>query len=66
MLHLAQHNAKVYMTARSLRKAEEAIQEIKAKTQREDLDISILKIDMLDLSSVKSAAEDFLRYDHRG
>jgi NAD(P)-dependent dehydrogenase (short-subunit alcohol dehydrogenase family) len=54
------------MAARSLQKAKAAIEEIKAKTQRADLNISILKMDMLDLSSVKSAAEEFLRYDHQG
>lgn len=66
MLHLAQQNAKVYMGARSSQKAKAAIEEIKTKTQRPDLDISILKMDMLDLRSIKCAAEEFLRYDRPG
>ncbi|KAJ6026558.1 hypothetical protein N7460_011375 [Penicillium canescens] len=65
VLHLAQQNAKVYMGARSLQKAKAAIEEIKTKTQRPDLDISILKMDMLELRSIKSAAGEFLSKENR-
>ena len=62
MLHLAQHNAKVYLTARSSEKAQRAIEEIRAQTKRMDLRIAVLVMDMLDLQFVKSAAQQLLRY----
>ncbi|PSN59313.1 NAD(P)-binding protein [Corynespora cassiicola Philippines] len=60
VLHLAQHNAKVYLSARSLEKAQSAISEIRAEAARDDLKISVLVMDMLDLQSVKRAALEFL------
>jgi len=62
VLHLAQHNAKVYLTARSSEKAQRAIEEIRAQTKRTDLRIAVLVVDMLDLQSVKSAALQLLWY----
>jgi len=55
---LLQHNAKVYIGARSQGKAEEAIKNLKELTGREAL---FLKLDLGDLKAVKAAAEDFLR-----
>jgi NAD(P)-dependent dehydrogenase (short-subunit alcohol dehydrogenase family) len=62
VLHLAQHNAKVYLCARSSEKAQRAIEEIRARTKRTDLRIAVLVMDMLDLQSVKNAAQQILRY----
>jgi hypothetical protein len=62
VLHLAQHNAKVYLSARSEEKAQRAIEEIRAQTKRTDLIIAVLVMDMLDLRSVKSAAQQLLWY----
>ncbi len=63
VLHLAKHHAKVYLCARSEEKAENAIQEIKNETQRSDLDMVFLKLDLLNLSSVTATATDFMRYE---
>jgi retinol dehydrogenase 12 len=57
---LLQHNAKVYIGARSQGKAEEAIKNLKELTGKEAL---FLKLDLGDLKAVKAAAEEFTRYD---
>ncbi|TFK24429.1 NAD(P)-binding protein [Coprinopsis marcescibilis] len=54
---LLQHNAKVYLGARSREKAKEAIQELKDETGKEAI---FLKPDLADLKSVKSGAEEFI------
>ena len=54
---LLQHNANVYIAARSKNKAEEVIQELKTITGR---DAHFLKLDLSDLKSVKAAAEEFM------
>ncbi|KAJ7066553.1 hypothetical protein C8F01DRAFT_1123677 [Mycena amicta] len=54
---LLNHNAKVYMAARSQEKAEAAIAELKQLTGKEAI---YLKLDLGDLKSVKAAAEEFL------
>ena len=54
---LLQHNATVYIAARSKNKAEEVIQELKTITGR---DAHFLKLDLSDLKSVKAAAEEFM------
>ncbi|TFK24419.1 NAD(P)-binding protein [Coprinopsis marcescibilis] len=51
------HNAKVYIGARSPEKAEEAIQDLKEQTGKEAF---FLKLDLADLKSVKSGAEEYL------
>jgi retinol dehydrogenase 12 len=48
----------VYVAARSQEKAENAIQDLKTQTGK---DAIWLKLDLGDLKSVKSAAEEFLR-----
>ncbi|KAH7400280.1 hypothetical protein BKA64DRAFT_622930 [Cadophora sp. MPI-SDFR-AT-0126] len=58
--HLAKHNARVYLCARSKDKANGAIAELKQWAKRDDLDIQFLLLDLLDLSSVKSVAQEFL------
>ncbi|KAF9479836.1 NAD(P)-binding protein [Pholiota conissans] len=53
---LLEHNAKVYIAARSSEKATKAIQELKTATGKEAL---YLKLDLADLKSVKAAVEEF-------
>lgn len=55
---LLQKNAKVYLGARSEKKAQEAIAELQALTGRAAI---FVKLDLADLLSVKAAAADFLR-----
>ncbi|KAF7375389.1 NAD(P)-binding protein [Mycena sanguinolenta] len=53
---LLQHNAKVYLAARSQEKAKEAIADLKSQTGEEAV---FLQLDLADLHSVKRAAEEF-------
>ena len=55
---LLQHNAKVYLAARSKEKANATISELKAATGKEAL---FLELDLARLAAVKKAAEIFLR-----
>ncbi|RKL25858.1 hypothetical protein BFJ72_g13976 [Fusarium proliferatum] len=59
VLELAAHKAKVYMGARSEAKANAAIVEIKG--QHPQADISVLVMDMMNLKTVKAAADEFAR-----
>ncbi|CAD6578599.1 MAG: hypothetical protein TREMPRED_002228 [Tremellales sp. Tagirdzhanova-0007] len=54
---LLKHNAKVYMTSRSISRGEAAIAKLKMETGKEAI---LLKLDLSDLNSVKSAADEFL------
>ncbi|KAJ7696610.1 hypothetical protein B0H17DRAFT_1053884 [Mycena rosella] len=54
---LLNHNAKVYMAARSQAKAEAAIKELKKQTGKDAL---FLKLDLGDLKAVKISAAEFL------
>ena len=56
---LLQHNAKVYLAARSKEKANATISELKAATGKEAL---LLELDLARLAAVKKAAEIFLRF----
>jgi len=62
-MHLVEHNARVYMAARSAAKANEAIQKIKELTKKED--IHFLQLDLADLPSVKRAVEEFTSKEQR-
>ncbi|KAF7335670.1 NAD(P)-binding protein [Mycena venus] len=53
---LLQHNAKVYLAARSLEKAKEAIDDLKSQTGKQ---AEFLQLDLADLHSVKRAAQEF-------
>ncbi|KAJ8087222.1 hypothetical protein PM082_006052 [Marasmius tenuissimus] len=55
---LLKHNAKVYIAARNRTSAEEAINELLAQTGKEAL---FVELDLADLKSVKTCAEEFLR-----
>jgi retinol dehydrogenase-12 len=57
---LLQKNAKVYLAARSVQKAQAAIEDLKAKTGREAI---FLELDLSSLNSVRASAAKFLRYD---
>ena len=54
---LLQHNAKVYLAARSPERAAKAIEELKAETGKEAI---FLQLDLSDLASVRRAAEEYL------
>ena len=56
---LLAHNAKVYIAVRNEEKAKSAIDELKEQTGKEAI---FLKLDLADLKSVKSSAEEFMRY----
>ncbi|KAF5337980.1 hypothetical protein D9758_014328 [Tetrapyrgos nigripes] len=53
---LLEHNAKVYLAARSRAKAEAAIEELRKETGREAI---WLQLDLADLLSIKAAAAEF-------
>lgn len=59
VLELAAHKAKVYIGARSEAKANTAISDIKSKYP--DADLSVLVMDMMNLTTVKAAADEFAR-----
>jgi retinol dehydrogenase 12 len=52
-------NAKVYIAVRNEEKANSAITELKEQTGKEAI---FLKLDLADLKSIKSSAEEFIRY----
>ena len=54
---LLQHNAKVYLAARSKQNADAAIALLKAETGREPV---FLEVNLANLASVKKAAQEFL------
>ncbi|KAJ2929742.1 hypothetical protein H1R20_g7319, partial [Candolleomyces eurysporus] len=54
---LLNHNAKVYIAARSQEKTEKAIQDLKNETGKEAI---FLKLDLASLKAIKVAAEEFL------
>ena len=54
---LLNHNAKVYLAARSATKANAAIAELKNETGKEAI---FLQLDLADLPSVRQSAEQFL------
>ncbi|TFK24921.1 NAD(P)-binding protein [Coprinopsis marcescibilis] len=54
---LLNHNAKVYIAARNPDKAAEAIKDLKEQTGKEAI---FLKLDLADLSSIKSSVEEFV------
>jgi retinol dehydrogenase-12 len=56
---LLNHNAKVYLAARSATKAKAAIAELKDQTGKE---ANFLQLDLSDLPSVRKSAEEFLSY----
>ncbi|KAJ7505236.1 hypothetical protein B0H11DRAFT_1977646 [Mycena galericulata] len=57
---LLQHNAKVYIAARSEEKAKAAIKDLQSETGKE---AEFLHLDLADLHSVKRAAEEFNQYE---
>ncbi|KII90965.1 hypothetical protein PLICRDRAFT_39550 [Plicaturopsis crispa FD-325 SS-3] len=54
---LLEHNATVYITARSTEQGESALRDLKTETGKAS--VHFLKLDLADLSSVKTAAEEF-------
>ncbi len=56
--HLLAHGTKVYLSARSQSKAEQAIHDLQQETGKTAI---VLQMDLADFDSVKKAAEDFKR-----
>ena len=56
---LLSHNAKVYVAARSVSKANAAIAELKAETGKEAI---FLPLDLSDIPAVRKSAKEFLSY----
>jgi NAD(P)-dependent dehydrogenase (short-subunit alcohol dehydrogenase family) len=56
---LLSRGAKVYIATRSVEKSQAAIEELKKETGKES--IYFLKVDLSDLVSVKTAAEEFVK-----
>ncbi|TPX70407.1 hypothetical protein SpCBS45565_g01724 [Spizellomyces sp. 'palustris'] len=63
VLHLADHNAKVYLAARTEARALEAI--AKVKEQIPHANVVWLKMDLMDLASVKEASKQFKEKETR-
>ncbi|KAF7365124.1 NAD(P)-binding protein [Mycena venus] len=59
---LLQHNAKVYIAARSEEKAKDAIKDLKSQTGKE---AELLLVDLADLHSIKRAASEFTQKENR-
>jgi NAD(P)-dependent dehydrogenase (short-subunit alcohol dehydrogenase family) len=64
-LHLALHNARVYIASRSADRIGSAIQRMKESAPDRHLDLRILQLDMMDLTSVKAAATRFAAEETR-
>ncbi|KAJ3152085.1 Uridine-cytidine kinase-like 1 [Geranomyces michiganensis] len=62
-LHLAERNARVYMASRTKSRAEAAIEKIKALHPKAE--VFWLDMDLMDLATVKRAAETFLQKEQR-
>jgi|SRR5688572_26030672 NAD(P)-dependent dehydrogenase (short-subunit alcohol dehydrogenase family) len=61
---LALRNARVYLSGRSTEKIQQTILRLNSDAGR-NLDLHALQMNLEDLQSVKSAAEDFLRRESR-
>lgn len=60
---LADAGAKVIMACRQLERAEKAIEQIKAKNPKAQ--VEFLKLDLCDLQSIKTASEELLKKEER-
>lgn len=55
---LLQHNAKVYLAARSQSKASAALEELEKETGKTAI---FLKLDLSDLTTIRTAADEFMQ-----
>lgn len=62
---LYQHNAKVYVAARSEAKASKAISQMKSRFPESLGQLAFLHLDLDDLTTIKASADDFLRKEAR-
>lgn len=62
---LYQHNAKVYIAARSETKASKAISQMKSQFPESKGQLVFLHLDLDDLTTIKSSADDFLSKEDR-
>ncbi|KAL1653589.1 hypothetical protein SLS61_003735 [Didymella pomorum] len=64
-LHLALHNARVYIASRSAERIGSAIEMMKEFAPDRNLDLRVLQLDMMNLASVKAAATRFASEETR-
>lgn len=62
---LYSHHASVYIAARSVEKANATIETLKSKHRSSKGNLIFLKLDLNDLTTIKSSAEEFLRKEKR-
>lgn len=62
---LYQRNGSVYIAARSAEKAKTTIQELKGLHPNSTGQLNYIHLDLSDLSTIKSSADDFLRRESR-
>ncbi|KAF8313614.1 NAD(P)-binding protein [Clavulina sp. PMI_390] len=62
---LLERNAKVYITCRSLEKAQTALNDLKISTGKTDDNVRALSMDLGDLATVKAGVVEFLRKESR-
>jgi NAD(P)-dependent dehydrogenase (short-subunit alcohol dehydrogenase family) len=62
---LYQHNAKVYIAARSQAKAQDAAAEIRHVNPHSTGELVYLHLDLGDLASIRSSVDEFLRKESR-
>ncbi|KAF8313659.1 NAD(P)-binding protein [Clavulina sp. PMI_390] len=58
-------NAKVYIAGRSMKKSQEAIEELKTATGKSEAIVQAIGMDLSDLASVKAGVDDFLSKESR-
>jgi retinol dehydrogenase 12 len=59
------HDAKVYVAARSKEKAGQVMEEIRANFPASKGELVYLHLDLEDLSTIKTSAEEFLGKEHQ-
>ncbi|PON27829.1 hypothetical protein TGAM01_v203596 [Trichoderma gamsii] len=64
-LQLALRGARVYIANRSRERADEAIAQMRQSTNSSTIDVHHLKMDLLDLKSVQTAAQEFIKLEDR-
>ncbi|KAL6412454.1 Short-chain dehydrogenase/reductase SDR [Ilyonectria robusta] len=62
---LALHNARVYIASRSRDRVNQAIKRMSEDANGQSLDLHFLQLDLMDLKSVKAAAEHFKTQEPR-
>ncbi|KAI2827430.1 hypothetical protein CBS63078_10526 [Aspergillus niger] len=64
-IELARHGARVYIASRSQSRFEHARRDIIAECSKREVDVRFLNLDLFSMSSVRQAAEQFVRQESR-